>query len=222
MHEAVTRRDADGAEAHAVTISLSVIWLFSVMMPRLAGEGGAPGGGEGRGAMKPKAGSDSYSRCCDRCCITQPGVSDPRPRARAPRLDHRCTRAACRLTGSDLQVADFHTPVKNLSCKPSACYDLFPAMCLRHAICVSQILLTRRLLNTRTPTRAHMIAVQQFEGRGRGLIAAVPISAGEAVLEDSPCLLWISRSGSRTSCASCLRSLAGMVGTVAHVAGCSA
>ena len=58
---------------------------------------------------------------------------------------------------------------------------------------------------------ADMIAVRDFEGRGRGLAAAVQIKAGDVVLEGSPCLLWTSQSGTDTSCAACLRRLSGVL-----------
>ena len=54
-----------------------------------------------------------------------------------------------------------------------------------------------------------MMAVKEFESRGRGLVAAAPIQAGVVVLEDSPCLLWTTLPGAATSCATCLRNLAG-------------
>ena len=62
---AALARSAMQRGAHAVTISLSVIWLFSVMMPKVvAGAGGAPGGGgDGGDAMGPNLDSDCLIMC---------------------------------------------------------------------------------------------------------------------------------------------------------------
>ena len=124
-------------------------------------------------------------------------------------------RAACSLHAFQLRAASFHTPVKELSCGTfSGGNDLCPALCLwAPDACCEKLAQCFALYNT--PLSPGMVTVREFEGRGRGLVAAVPIQAGDVVLEDSPCLLWINRSAAQTSCAACLRSLTGAAGTCA-------
>jgi SET and MYND domain-containing protein len=58
-----------------------------------------------------------------------------------------------------------------------------------------------------------MLAEVDIPGRGRGLIAARDIRAGETVLVDNPILVYVTEEAKRLVCANCLRILSNDGGT---------